>query len=89
MPDDPIEEITEPGPVELPDHDIRPPWVDELLTAVERIPDAIAEALPQPAAPEVELPAEEPTTEDPAPDTDDKDESPVSVPWTHKIPFRH
>ncbi len=80
-----VEEVTEPAgtpenPEPLPPVEVRPPWVDEIITAVTAIPDAIANSVPNPAAPEVELPGDGETV---------SDESPVSKPWTHKTPFGH
>lgn len=84
MPDDPIvEEVTDPpaaDPEPLPPVEVRPPWVDEIITAVTAIPDAITNAVPQATAPEVELPGDGETV---------SDESPVSKPWTHSNPFKH
>lgn len=89
MADDPIteevEEVTEPAPEPntQPDINARPPWVDELLEAVTAIPDAIKEQTPEPTAPDNDtpgLPNDGGTVE--------HDESPVSQPWTHKMPFR-
>ena len=87
MPDEPIlEEVTEPDEPheELPPVDVRPPWVDELLEAITAIPDSVANAAPNPVAPDdvaTELPGDG--------DMIEHDESPVSKPWTHKTPFGH
>jgi len=81
-----VDDVIEDEP--LPDHNVRPPWVDEIVHAVEAIPDAIKESLPAPvpveAAEDVVEPAVEPNEPEPEPE---QDSTPESKPWTHKLPF--
>jgi len=83
MPTDipPVDDVIEDKP--LPDHDIRPPWVDEIVGAIESIPDAIKEALPAPVPVEPAVEVVEPVVEP----HHEQDETPESKPWTHKLPF--
>lgn len=86
MPTDipPVDDVIEDVPP--PDHTIRPPWVDDVIHAVEAIPDAILEALPAPVP--VEAAEEIIPGGDPAPvDEPEADETPESKPWTHRMPF--
>jgi hypothetical protein len=65
--------VTEPEivPENLPNPHItdRPPWVDELVTAITSIPDSIAEKMGNPVNPGDDL---------------GDDESPIGKPWTHR-----
>lgn len=77
MSDEIVEEIVEPGDP-LPPNPVEhtpPPWAEELIAKVESISDALAEMAPNPVGPEV--------PGDPEP-TDDNDETPVALPWTHR-----
>jgi hypothetical protein len=85
-----VDDVIDDAP--LPDHEVRPPWVDEVIHAVEAIPDAIKEAFPAPVPvketeeiiPDVDNP---PPHSDPDEDDEPGDETPESKPWTHKMPF--
>lgn len=51
-----------------------PPWAVELIAKVETLTDKVAELAPNPVAPLESL-------------DDESDESPASLPWTHKTFF--
>lgn len=81
-PADVVEEVTEKQEDALPEHPAEhtpPPWAEQLIAAVESIPDKIAEMMPNPVNPEVG--AEEHGEEDSG---FGEDESPESRPWTHR-----
>jgi len=84
-----VDDVIEDTP--LPDHSIRPPWVDEIVHAVEAIPDAIKESLPAPVpvepAAEVIEPVVEPESHEIGSEEPEQDSTPESKPWTHKLPF--
>lgn len=66
----------------LPDNAVThdpPPWAEQLIQAVESLPDKIAAVMPNPVNPDVPLEGE---------DKDsgfDEDESPSRPPWTHRV----
>lgn len=89
MPDETPTEVVEDvveQETALPDDAVEhdpPPWAEQLIKAVEALPDRIAEALPNPVNPEVspEDGGEDAEHGDEIPGAD---ESPSRPPWTHR-----
>jgi len=90
MSDGPIETVVEPvndavddlsSEETPPTHEDRPSWVDEIISRVEAVGDAITANAPNPLNTE-EVPTPGETVEEL------HDQSPVREPWTHRGPFK-